>query len=56
VIEVPVPRPRTREQFASPLFLETKRHLEALIHTQAEAEDAQLTPLVRMTEVGDDVE
>jgi NitT/TauT family transport system ATP-binding protein len=56
VIEVPVPRPRTREQLTSPAFIETKRHLTALIHGQAQAEEAQLTPLVRMTEVGDEVE
>jgi len=56
LIEVPVPRPRDREQLTRAPFLETKRRLEALIHSPAGNEEAQLTPLVRMTEVGDDVE
>ena len=33
IVEVPLPRPRAREQMVSPLFVETKRHLEALIHS-----------------------
>jgi NitT/TauT family transport system ATP-binding protein len=60
ILEVPVPRPRTREQLASPLFIATKRHLEALIHAPAhgtpDAEEAELRPMIRMTQVGDDVE
>ena len=56
LIEVPVARPRTREQLQSPELLQTKRHLESLIHPQANTEDLLLTPLVRMTVVGDEVE
>lgn len=55
LIEVPVPRPRTREQFTSPEFLATRRHLEELIHPPIHLQSEHL-PLGRMTVVGDDVE
>jgi NitT/TauT family transport system ATP-binding protein len=55
LIEVPVPRPRTREQFASPEFLATRRHLDELIHPAIHVHSERL-PLGRMTVVGDDVE
>jgi NitT/TauT family transport system ATP-binding protein len=58
IIEVPVPRPRSREQLTSPVFVEAKRQLESLIHTDsADADEAiALSTMIRMTEVGDDVE
>jgi NitT/TauT family transport system ATP-binding protein len=56
IVEVPVPRPRTREQMVSPLFMATKKHLESLIHSAPAEEDPELMPSVRMTQVGDDVE
>jgi NitT/TauT family transport system ATP-binding protein len=56
IVEVPVPRPRIREQMAHPLFLATKRHLEALIHTPSQDEAVALRPTIRMTQAGDDVE
>jgi NitT/TauT family transport system ATP-binding protein len=57
IVEVPVPRPRSREQLADPLFIQTKRHLEALIHAPAaESEEEVVHPTIRMTQVGDDVE
>jgi NitT/TauT family transport system ATP-binding protein len=57
IVEVPVPRPRAREQMISPLFLATKKQLAALIHTPAEAaEDVEIEPTIRMTQAGDDVE
>jgi NitT/TauT family transport system ATP-binding protein len=60
VIEVPVPRPRSPAQFASPEFLATKARLEALIHppiTQESEEDRVIKPhLIRMTDVTDNVE
>ena len=62
IIEVPVPRPRVREQLASPLFVATKRHLEALIHgpvtatSDGEPDSQALMPMIRMTQVGDDVD
>jgi NitT/TauT family transport system ATP-binding protein len=55
LIEVPVPRPRSPEQFLDPTFVGARRYIEELIHPLS----AQLTdklPLVRMAEVGDDVE
>jgi NitT/TauT family transport system ATP-binding protein len=55
VIEVPVPRPRTPEQFISPEFLATKKRLEELIHPPEESDDDGLN-LIRMTRIGDDVE
>jgi NitT/TauT family transport system ATP-binding protein len=57
IVEVPLPRPRVREQMVSPLFIQTKKHLEALIHTPAEAaEDVEIEPMIRMAQAGDDVE
>ena len=35
MMEVPVPRPRTPEQFMSPAFLAARRHLEQLIHPRS---------------------
>jgi NitT/TauT family transport system ATP-binding protein len=54
IVEVPVPRPRTREQMITPLFIATKRHLESLIH--GEPESGEPRPRIRMTQVGDEVE
>jgi NitT/TauT family transport system ATP-binding protein len=55
VIEVPLPRPRTREIMLDPYFLATKARLEELIHPpQEEAADERL-PLPRLTVEGDDV-
>jgi NitT/TauT family transport system ATP-binding protein len=50
IIEVPVPRPRTSEQFISPEFLATKRRLEELVHP-ARHEGVSY----RMEPVGDEV-
>jgi len=55
LIEVPVPRPRSPEQFISGEFLAVKKRLEALIHPKKETSFDKL-PLVRMTPAGDDVE
>lgn len=54
VIENPVPRPRSVDQFITPAFLSVKRRLEELIHPR----DSMVheLPIVRMTEQGDDVE
>jgi NitT/TauT family transport system ATP-binding protein len=54
IIDVPLPRPRTREMFLDPYFLATKARLEDLIHPPAQEQDERL-PLLRMTLVGDDV-
>jgi NitT/TauT family transport system ATP-binding protein len=57
VIEVPLPQPRSPEQFTDPLFLATRKRLDELIHPRAElsAASAERLPLARMTVVGDDV-
>jgi NitT/TauT family transport system ATP-binding protein len=57
IIDNPVPRPRTLEQYISPEFLALKARLDELIHGPAiaEAEEEQL-PVVRLTHAGDDVE
>jgi NitT/TauT family transport system ATP-binding protein len=55
VVEVPVPRPRHPDQVVSPLFISTRRHLEALIHRDRSL-TAEKLPVIRMTVAGDDVE
>ena len=54
VIDVPVPRPRHPDQYLDPKFLATKKRLEELIHSPQEQND-DLLPMIRMTQVGDDV-
>ena len=60
LLEVPVPRPRSSAQFATPEFLATKARLEELIHQghAEEFEDAgeDYPAVMRMTQVDDDVE
>ena len=57
LIEVPVPQPRSPQQFLSAEFLATKKRLEELIHPPREddANGDQLN-MVRMVSVNDDVE
>ena len=57
LIEVPVPQPRTRDQFISAEYLATKRRLEELIHPpQGEEEgNGDHLNMVRMTHVDDAV-
>jgi NitT/TauT family transport system ATP-binding protein len=55
LMEVPVPRPRHPDQLVSPSFLATRKHLEELIHPPSSDRNDRL-PMVRMTQVGDDVE
>jgi NitT/TauT family transport system ATP-binding protein len=55
LVEVPVPRPRSQEQLVSPSFLATRKHLEGLIHPPSQEQNDRL-PMIRMTQVGDDVE
>jgi NitT/TauT family transport system ATP-binding protein len=54
-IEVPVPRPRSPEQFLSPAFLATRKRLEDLIHPRDAHAEIPL-PKIRLTAIGDDVE
>jgi NitT/TauT family transport system ATP-binding protein len=56
VIDNPVPRPRTAEQFNSPEFWALKERLEELIHPPVNREDEDKLPMIRLTTVGDDVE
>ena len=55
LMEVPVPRPRVPGQFLTSTFTDAKRHLEELIHPPVDV-PIETLPLIRMTEVGDDVE
>ncbi len=58
IIEVPVPRPRHLSQLNSPEFQATRHRLDELIHPKAEVrpDEQERLPIVRLTEVGDDVE
>ena len=56
LIEVPVPRPRNPGQIQSPEFLATRRRLDELIHPPASETTLEKLPIVRLTEIGDDVE
>jgi NitT/TauT family transport system ATP-binding protein len=55
LIEVPVPRPRDPGQFLTPEFLATKKRLEELIRPPELAQNDGI-PMIRLTEVGDEVE
>jgi NitT/TauT family transport system ATP-binding protein len=53
IIEVPLPQPRTVEQFIDPRFLATRKRVDQLIHPPLARED--MLPMMRMTEAGDEV-
>ncbi|MEJ2564881.1 MAG: ABC transporter ATP-binding protein [Gammaproteobacteria bacterium] len=56
LIEVPVPHPRTADQFINPEYLATKQRLEELIHPpKAEADNEDRLNMVRMVRVDDEV-
>ena len=56
LIEVPVPQPRSPEQFISPEFLATKQRVEELIHPpQSEEDGGESLNMVRMVRVDDEV-
>ncbi len=55
LLEVPVPQPRSPKQFLTPEFLATKKRLEELIHPEREDGEEDRLPMLRMTQVGDDV-
>ncbi len=59
LIEVPVPQPRSPDQFLSPEFLATKKRLEELIHPPEKNEEKIETDqlnMVRMVSVNDEVQ
>ncbi len=57
LIEVPVPQPRTVEQFLSPEFLATKKRLETLIHPNRDTHEnvGEQLHMVRMVPLDDSV-
>ncbi len=55
LIDNPVPRPRSREQFISRPFLSLKRRLNALIHARGDGEEVKL-PLTLRPCAGEEVE
>jgi NitT/TauT family transport system ATP-binding protein len=55
-IEVPVPRPRHAAQMTTPEFLATRARLDQLIHPPVTDSAGEKLPIVRLTQVGDDVE
>lgn len=55
VIEVPVPQPRTPDQFLTPEFIATRHRIEELIHPPEERKTEPL-PMIRMTTAGDDID
>jgi NitT/TauT family transport system ATP-binding protein len=55
IIENPVPRPRSSDQFISPEFLALKQRLEEHIHPPSESQPEKLH-LIKLTEAGDEVE
>ncbi len=56
LIENPVPRPRSVDQFQSSEFLALKRRLEHHIHPPVETDGVDLLPMVKLTHAGDEVE
>lgn len=57
LVEVPVPRPRSVDQFMSDEFLATKARIDELIHPRtAEGDEDSKPNIVRLARVGDDVE
>ena len=56
ILEVPVPQPRSPDQFLSAEFLATRKRLEELIHPpQQQADNDDQFGMVRMVSVNDDV-
>lgn len=56
LIENPVPRPRSQEQFLAPEFLALKRRLDELIHAPNLGSEEDRFPVIKMTMAGDEVE
>ena len=55
-IENPVPRPRVPSQFISAEFLAVKARLEELIHPPVQNTEEEKLPMIKLTEVGDEVD
>src|SRR3984957_609371 len=54
IVEVPLPQPRSPDQFIDPRFLATRKRLDELIHPASHSAADRL-PIERMTKAGDDV-
>ncbi len=54
IINVPLPRPRSTDQFLDPYFLATKKRIEDLIHPPI-SDEQDVLPMIRMTQSGDDI-
>jgi NitT/TauT family transport system ATP-binding protein len=54
LVEVAVPRPRSFEQIADPMFMATRKHIEHLIHPPRTAENDSF-PVLRMAVADPDV-
>lgn len=55
ILEVPLHRPRKKEDLQSAAFLAAKAHLEHLIHPPKTNDEIESLPITRMTIVGDEV-
>jgi len=55
VIEVPVARPRTVEQFLEPEFLAARQRLDELIHPPSADDDEENLDLARLAKAGDTI-
>ena len=56
LIEVPVARPRTVDQFLEPEFLATRRRVDKLIHPSSEDEEEDKLNRIRLARAGHEVE
>ena len=56
LIEVPVARPRTVDQFLEPEFLATRRRVDKLIHPPSEDEEEDKLNRIRLARAGHEVE
>lgn len=54
IIEVPVARPRSPDQFLTPEFLATKKRLEELIYSKKEAHE-ETSQIIKMTNIKDEI-
>lgn len=56
LIEVPVPRPRSVDQFLEPEFLATRNRVDELIHPHSDSDNEDKLNVIRLARVGDEVE
>ena len=58
VVDVPLPQPRNHQMLYDPLFGATRHHLDLLIHGRDEPPPPPVKslPMIRMTQVGDDID